>query len=345
MSIPEAEPHARGASELYDASYYAHYYSEGDRVAYERREPWLSFFAAVAERIVADIAPSSALDIGCAHGFLVEALRDRGVDASGFDVSEFAISQVREDVRPHCRVGDVLQPIPGRYDLVVCIEVLEHLEERDADVAVANICAVTDDVLFTSTPVDYREETHVNVRPPEYWAGLFARHGFARDLSFDGSFLAWWAQRFRKAREPWHRLAVDYERECWRLKGEARERNSVVLTQRSRIDELERELAALTASTARSELERLSGELEESRARLAESLAALAAYRGSTAVRLALQAHDAVGRAAPAGTLRGGAVSAVAGRVRGLGRRGGRTGGPDPEPSAGPDDRPGSASR
>src|SRR6266849_5701373 len=45
---------------------------------YERTEPWLAQFRIVADRICADIAPRTALDAGCAKGFLVEQLRDRG---------------------------------------------------------------------------------------------------------------------------------------------------------------------------------------------------------------------------------------------------------------------------
>ena len=74
----------------YDAYYYAH----GCGTPYRRDAEWLRFFGSVADRIVADIGPASALDVGCAMGFLVEALRRRGVDAFGIDVSEYAIAHV-----------------------------------------------------------------------------------------------------------------------------------------------------------------------------------------------------------------------------------------------------------
>ena len=54
---PTPVPNAEGGishrprADQYDASYYAHYYSGGDRVAYERNEQWLGFFGAVATRI------------------------------------------------------------------------------------------------------------------------------------------------------------------------------------------------------------------------------------------------------------------------------------------------------
>jgi len=44
-----------------------------------------------------------------------------------------------------------------------------------------------------SSPFDYREPTHVNALPTEYWAEQFARHGFVRDIGFDVSFITHWA--------------------------------------------------------------------------------------------------------------------------------------------------------
>ena len=43
------------------------------------------------------------LEIGCAKGFVVEDLRELGIDAYGLDVSEYAISQASEKIRPYLR--------------------------------------------------------------------------------------------------------------------------------------------------------------------------------------------------------------------------------------------------
>jgi chromosome segregation ATPase len=67
-------------------------------------------------------------------------------------------------------------------------------------------------VLFSSTPTDHRELTHFNVQPPEYWAEIFARHGFFRDVDFDASFINPWAVRFRRSGEPLPRIVRGYER-------------------------------------------------------------------------------------------------------------------------------------
>jgi hypothetical protein len=164
--------------------------------------------------------PQTVLDAGCAMGFLVEALRARGVEAWGIDISEYAIGQVHESTKPFCSVGSVTAPLPRRYDLITCIEVLEHLPQADAEAAVANFCAHTDDVLFSSSPDDFAEPTHVNVQPPDYWAGLFARHGFFRDVDCDLTHITPWAARFRKTNATADALAGDYERRFWQLQQE-----------------------------------------------------------------------------------------------------------------------------
>ena len=46
-------------------------------------------------------------------GFLVEALRKRGVDASGIDISDYAISQVDESVAAYCSVASLTEPLQG----------------------------------------------------------------------------------------------------------------------------------------------------------------------------------------------------------------------------------------
>jgi hypothetical protein len=197
----------------FDAYYFAHSCGR----PYQRDEEWLAFFDSIAARIVADLAPATVLDAGCAMGFLVETLRARDVEAWGVDISDYAIDNVAPDVQPYCWVGSAADPLPRRYDLIVCIEVLEHMAGDQAEAAIENFCRHSDQVLFSSTPFDYKEATHFHVLPPEAWAESFARHGFFRDVDFDGSFITPWAALFRSIHMPPPRLARAYERRFWQL--------------------------------------------------------------------------------------------------------------------------------
>jgi SAM-dependent methyltransferase len=259
-------------SDLTDSKFYdAYYYQHGCGVPYERSNPhWLKFFGGIADKIVSGIRPRSMLDAGCAMGFLVECLRDRGVEAFGVDLSDYAIAQVRADLQPHCWVGSVFEPFPRRYDLIVCIEVLEHLRQPESEQAIANFCQHADDILFSSTPLDYKETTHFNVQPPEYWAEQFAQHGFVRDVDFDASFITPWAVRFRGSREPLARVIRDYERRFWLLWKENTDLRGLTGEMRDQLASAEQTLTAKTA------------ESEQARQSLHESENALLVYKQET---------------------------------------------------------------
>ncbi|GAC1467256.1 MAG: hypothetical protein PVSMB1_16340 [Gemmatimonadaceae bacterium] len=223
---PRRDPLLDGRT--FDACYYA----KSCGRPYARDGEWLKFFGGIADRIVSDIRPRRVLDAGCALGLLVEMLRARDVDAVGVDISAFAIEHVYEPIKPFCRQGSITEPFTDQYDLIVCIEVLEHMPSQDAELAVANFCAHSRDVLFSSSPTDFREATHVNVQPSEYWARLFARHGFYRDVDFDASFITSWALRFRHRSDAQNDVVAEYERALSRVVIERNElRSQAVQTQ------------------------------------------------------------------------------------------------------------------
>jgi GT2 family glycosyltransferase len=135
-------------------------------------------------------------------GFLVEALWDRGVEAWGIDISSFAVSHARPDIRPYCVVGSIAEGLPGgSFDLITCIEVLEHMSPAEAEAAINRLCEASDAILFSSTPVDLNEATHQNVRPVLGWIHLFAERGFYPDMLFDAQFLTPWAMLLRRRKE------------------------------------------------------------------------------------------------------------------------------------------------
>jgi len=194
-----------GTAELYDKEYFEKHFNP----PYRRNETqWLDFFNHIAEQLVRSLKPRTVLDVGCAIGFLVEAFWRRGVRAYGIDVSEYAITQVPEDLKGFCSVRSVIEPLPENfpqsYDLLTCIEVLEHMPPDEGKMAIKNMASKTRCILFSSTPHDLVEPTHVNVRPVIYWLQSFAEVGFYPDLRFDASFVSPQAFLLRKSRPKTH---------------------------------------------------------------------------------------------------------------------------------------------
>jgi len=237
-------------SSLYDAHYYRSYGGKpGDAGVGD--ETWQLLATAMARGIVAELRPETLLDVGCGRGFLVAALRDCGVQASGMDFSPYALEHLREDIRPFCWQGVITDPLPQRYDVVTCMEVLEHLPAEDARRAIEVLCAAADDVLFSSTSTDFAEQTHINVRPVEYWAALFAQHGFFRDVDLDPLSLNHKTIiRFRKRVDPVHRIVADYERRFWALLAENAELRLAALESKAAFGQQEEKEASRSVTPA-----------------------------------------------------------------------------------------------
>src|SRR5262245_50889874 len=171
------------AGETYDAEYFA---SHCGGLVYGREEPhWGRFFGGIADQIVRSLRPRRVFDAGCAHGFLVEALWDRGVETWGRDISHFAVSEVRADIRSYVAQESIADPSKGEFDLITCIEVLEHMEETDAVRAIASMAAAAPRLLFSSSPTDLKEPTHINVKPVIWWLRRFAELDLAPAADYD----------------------------------------------------------------------------------------------------------------------------------------------------------------
>jgi glycosyltransferase involved in cell wall biosynthesis len=240
-------------SDFYTEDYYGTSYGEGGTPYCREEEVWVSFFEGVARSIKETLRPATVLDVGCAIGMLVEALRGCDIDAKGFDLSPWAIEQVPKPLQPYCWVGSVTEEIDGQYDLITCIEVLENLPPWLAESAVANLCRHAGVVLFASTPDDFDEPSHLNVEPGGYWAGLFVRCGFVRDLDYDASYLAPHAMLFRRGDSDAENIVARYERAVWAAKQQSRDD---LLGRDIEIADAKREVESLSESLRELQLRR-----------------------------------------------------------------------------------------
>lgn len=76
------------------------------------------------------------LDLGCAGGFMAEALDDRGANVTGIDPAKDAIAAARQHAEAAGRTiaydvgaGEALPYVDHSFDAVVCVDVLEHVQD------------------------------------------------------------------------------------------------------------------------------------------------------------------------------------------------------------------------
>jgi SAM-dependent methyltransferase len=126
------------------------------------------------------LSVSSVLDIGCGRGTWLKAALDCGIqDVVGVD--GVALPRAELHFPPaNFLVRDLSQPIDlGRkFDLVVCLEVGEHLESAKAPQLVANLTRHADTVLFSAACPGQLGQHHINCQWPDYWQSRFNKLGF-----------------------------------------------------------------------------------------------------------------------------------------------------------------------
>ena len=236
--------------EIYNKAYYDNYDTAEGKVNYRDAASIKAFLTSVADHIVSELHPKTVLDTGCATGHLVAALRDRGVEAYGIDISEYAISQVREDIRPFCAVGSLTEPVPDffpeHFDLITNIEVIEHLYADEGEKAIRNLSTLTDQVLFSSSPDDFEEPTHLNVQQREYWARVFAKYGFYDNLLYRPLYLSEYAVLYKKLDDPL-RAIEGYERFVRQNEASQKSRQNELETVREQLSQASKRITEAAA--------------------------------------------------------------------------------------------------
>jgi 2-polyprenyl-6-hydroxyphenyl methylase/3-demethylubiquinone-9 3-methyltransferase len=108
---------------------------------------------------LAPLAGKSALDIGCGGGILAEAMARRGARVKGVDLSEKALKVARlHSLESRVAVDyeavsaeDLAARSPAAYDIVTCMELLEHVPDPGSTVRACARLARPGGQVFFST--------------------------------------------------------------------------------------------------------------------------------------------------------------------------------------------------
>lgn len=136
------------------------------------------------------------LEVGCAFGWVVERLRELGVDCYGFDISKHSVK--------HSSVASVLQCSdglssklykPDTFDVIFSFETAEHVYVDDVDTWLRNIynwlkpggklfmtiCLGHDNM----RGINDNDQSHQTLQPREWWESKFESFGLQRhDIAF-----------------------------------------------------------------------------------------------------------------------------------------------------------------
>jgi SAM-dependent methyltransferase len=126
------------------------------------------------------VRPRSVVDVGCGLGMWASVFLEHGIEnLLGIDnqtVPQDSLVIPRDRFMTH-DLGRPLQ-LQARFDLVVSLEVAEHLPPSSAETFVETLTGLGPVVVFSAAIPLQRGRGHINEQWPAYWAELFERRGY-----------------------------------------------------------------------------------------------------------------------------------------------------------------------
>ena len=152
----------------------------------------------ILPKVLELINPKSVIDVGCGTGSFLSVLQDLnvhdilGVEGDWLDRDHL---YVNPDI---ILIRDIQKPftIERRFDLVINLEVAEHLKESSADKFVNTLVNLSDVILFSAAIPGQGGQNHINEQPTDYWVKKFEKYSY----SFYDSLRM----------ELWNEIDVDY---------------------------------------------------------------------------------------------------------------------------------------
>lgn len=155
----------------------------------------------VAEALIAHYGLKSGdrvLDIGCGKGFLLYEMKLAlpGLDVAGLDISEYALQNAKEEVKPFLLLGSATKlPWPDReFDLIISLSTLHYLFIYDFARAISELERVKRGGSYIVVETYRNEVEKANLihwqltcecfYTPDEWLWLFQRFGYTGDYSF-----------------------------------------------------------------------------------------------------------------------------------------------------------------
>jgi SAM-dependent methyltransferase len=148
------------------------------------------------------VKPSSVVDVGCGTGTWLAVFRELGVEhVLGIDGEH--VDRRLLEIPDECFIARDLSAtinLDRTFDLVVSLEVAEHLPRDHAPYFVRSLLQLGRVVLFSAAIPHQGGRGHVNEQWPEYWAHLFEEHDYVvvdclrRKVWQDERVQYWYAQ-------------------------------------------------------------------------------------------------------------------------------------------------------
>jgi SAM-dependent methyltransferase len=123
----------------------------------------------------------SIVDVGCGTGTWLAVARELGVDrAVGYEGTwvDQGMMDHSDIVLRHIDLSYNEIVAEEKFDMAISLEVAEHLPEERADKFVAQLCSLSERVLFSAAVPMQGGKSHINEQWQSYWAKKFHEFGY-----------------------------------------------------------------------------------------------------------------------------------------------------------------------
>ena len=141
---------------------------------------------------IAQVAGKNVLDVGCGGGILSESLAGLGATVTGIDLGEKALQVAQLHLLEsgkqveyrNIAVEDLALEQPGQYDVVTCMEMLEHVPDPESIVRACSHLVKPGGHVFFSTLNRNPKSYLLAILGAEYVLNMLARgtHDYAKFL-------------------------------------------------------------------------------------------------------------------------------------------------------------------
>ncbi|MCX7549368.1 class I SAM-dependent methyltransferase [Xanthomarina sp. F2636L] len=147
------------------------------------------------------IKPKSVVDIGCGLGTFLYCFKLEGVKkVLGIDgpwINKELLNKYLSDNEFQIKDLEKSFTLEDKYDLVISLEVAEHISEEASEIFVMNLISSGKTILFSAATPFQGGQNHINEQWPTYWEKKFLKHGYImhdiiRPLIWDNTKIFTW---------------------------------------------------------------------------------------------------------------------------------------------------------
>jgi cyclopropane fatty-acyl-phospholipid synthase-like methyltransferase len=171
----------------YNDNFYDYHFQDSINSAQELIPLFLKYFK-----------PKSVLDVGCGLGTWLSVFEEYnceifGIDGDNVDIKKLIIH--KNKFKPLDL--NLSYNLNKKFDLVISLEVAEHILPENAEIFIDSICSHSDIVLFSAAIPGQEGTMHYNEQNNEYWEEKFNKNeyqciDFFRHKIWNNKEISWW---------------------------------------------------------------------------------------------------------------------------------------------------------